>query len=70
MSGKQISFADDELTTLQKPTNSERFLAEMDALMPRHALIDLAKSCQSKCIMVGRTSRSLVTIPKNYPSLQ
>ena len=41
MGGKQLGFTDYELTTAKKRTKREKFLAEMDAVVPWHALIDL-----------------------------
>ena len=41
MGGKQLRFADYEQTTAKKRTNKEKFLAEMDQVVPRQALIDL-----------------------------
>ncbi len=41
MGGKQLGFADDEQTTAKKSTKKEKFLAEMDQVVPWQALIDL-----------------------------
>ena len=41
MGGKQLGFADYEQTTAQKRTKKEKFLAEMDQVVPWQALIDL-----------------------------
>ena len=41
MSGKQLGFSDFELTTAKKQTKPEKFLAEMDVVVPWQALIDL-----------------------------
>ena len=41
MGGKQLGFTDYELTTAKKRTMREKFLAEMEAVVPWQALIDL-----------------------------
>ena len=41
MAGKQLGFSDYELTTAKKQTKREKFLAEMEAVVPWQALIDL-----------------------------
>ena len=41
MGGKQLSFSDYELTTVKKQTKREKFLSEMDAVVPCAALIAL-----------------------------
>ena len=41
MGGKQLGFADYEQSTAKKRTKRERFLAEMEAVVPWKALIDL-----------------------------
>jgi transposase, IS5 family len=41
MGGKQLGFADFEQTTAKKRTKREKFLAEMDAVVPWGALIEL-----------------------------
>jgi IS5 family transposase len=41
MGGKQLGFGDYEQTTAKKRTRRERFLAEMEAVVPWKALIDL-----------------------------
>ena len=41
MGGKQLGFADYEQTTAKKRTKKEKFLAEMDQVVPWQALIDL-----------------------------
>ena len=40
MGGKQFGFGDDEQSTAKKRTRRERFLAEMEAVVPWSALID------------------------------
>jgi IS5 family transposase len=41
MGGKQLGFSDYEQTTAKKRTKREKFLAEMDAVVPWQALLDL-----------------------------
>ena len=41
MSGKQLGFADYEQSMARKRTKRERFLAQMEAVVPWKALIDL-----------------------------
>jgi IS5 family transposase len=41
MGGKQLGFGDYEQTTAKKRTKREKFLAEMDGMVPCHALIAL-----------------------------
>lgn len=41
MGGKQLGFSDYEQTTAKKQTMREKFLAEMEAVVPLKALIDL-----------------------------
>jgi IS5 family transposase len=41
MGGKQLGFGDYEQSTAKKRTKRERFLAEMETLVPWKALIDL-----------------------------
>ena len=41
MSGKRLGFSDYELTTAKKQTKLEKFLDEMEAVVPWQALIDL-----------------------------
>ena len=41
MGGKQLGFTDYELYTAKKRTKREKFLAEMEAVVPWQALIDL-----------------------------
>ncbi len=43
MGGKQLGFGDYEQTTAKKLTKRERFLAQMEAVVPWKALIDLIK---------------------------
>ena len=41
MGGKQLGFSDYELTTAKKQTKREKFLSEMDVVVPWQALIEL-----------------------------
>jgi IS5 family transposase len=41
MDGKQLGFSDYELTTAKKQTKREKFLSEMEVVVPWQALIDL-----------------------------
>ena len=41
MSGKQLGFSDYELATAKKQTKREKFLGEMEAMVPWQALIAL-----------------------------
>ena len=44
MGGKQLGFGDYEQSTAKKRTKRERFLSEMQAVVPWKALIDLIVS--------------------------
>jgi IS5 family transposase len=48
MSGKQLGFADYEQSMARKRTKRERFLAQMEAVVPWKALIDLIEPCYPK----------------------
>jgi IS5 family transposase len=48
MGGKQLGFTDYELTTAKKCTKREKFLAEMEAVVPWQALIDLIEPYHPK----------------------
>jgi transposase, IS5 family len=41
MGGKQLGFVDYELTTAKKQAKREKFLCEMEALLPWQPLIEL-----------------------------
>ena len=41
MGGKQLGFSDYELTTAKKQTKREKFLSEMEVVVPWQALLDL-----------------------------
>ena len=49
MDGKQLGFGDYERTTARKRTKRERFLAQMEALVPWKALIDLLTRWRPCC---------------------
>jgi IS5 family transposase len=53
MGGKQLGFGDYEQTTAKKRTKPEKFLAEMEAVVPWKALIDLIKPNYSKSSSKG-----------------
>ena len=53
MSGKQLGFSDYELTTAKKQTKREKFLAEMEAVVPWQALIDLIEPHYRKASKKG-----------------
>ena len=48
MGVKQLGFTDYELTTAKKRTKRKKFLAEMEAVVPWHALIDLIEPYNPK----------------------
>jgi IS5 family transposase len=63
MGGKQLGFADYELTTAKKRTKRENFLAEMEAVVPLQALIDLIEPHYPKASKKGgRPPYSLTTM--------
>ena len=41
MGGKQLGFSDYEITTAKKQTKQEKFLSEMEVVVPWQALIEL-----------------------------
>ena len=53
MGGKQLGFSDYELTTAKKQTKREKFLAEMEAVVPWQALIDLIEPHYHKASKKG-----------------
>jgi IS5 family transposase len=53
MGGKQLGFGDYEQSTAKKRTKRERFLAEMEAVVPWKALIDLIESHYPKTSSKG-----------------
>jgi IS5 family transposase len=48
MGGKQLGFSDYEQTTAKKQTKREKFLAEMEALVPWDALVALIEPIYPK----------------------
>ena len=53
MGGKQLGFSDYELTTAKKQTTREKFLSEMEAVVPWQALIDLIEPHYPKASKKG-----------------
>lgn len=53
MGGKQLGFSDYELTTTKKQTKREKFLAEMEAVVPWAALISLIEPHYPKASKKG-----------------
>ena len=53
MGSKQLGFSDYELSTAKKQTKRERFLAEMEAVVPWQALIDLIEPHYPKASKKG-----------------
>ena len=53
MGGKQLGFSDDELTTARKQTKREKFLAEMEVVVPWAALIALIEPHDPKASKKG-----------------
>ena len=63
MGGKQLGFSDYELTTAKKQTKREKFLAEMEAVVPWQALIDLIEPhCPKASKKGGRPPYPLTTM--------
>jgi len=63
MGGKQLGFSDSELTTAKKQTKREKFLSEMQAVVPWQALIDLIEPHDPKASNKGgRTAYPLATM--------
>lgn len=48
MGSKQLGFSDYELTTAKKQTKREKFLAEMEVVVPWTALIELIEPTTAK----------------------
>ncbi len=59
MGGKQFGFGDYEQTTAKKRTKRERFLAEMEAVVPWSALIDLIEPTYPKTSSKGGGARPI-----------
>jgi len=53
MGGKQLGFSDYEITTAKKQTKREKFLSEMEAVVPWQALIDLIEPHYPKASKKG-----------------
>ena len=53
MGGKQLGFTDYELTTAKKQTKREKFLSEMEAVVPWQALIELIEPYYPKTSKKG-----------------
>ena len=63
MGGKQLGFSDYEQTTAKKRTKKEKFLADMDQVVPWQPLIDLIEPIYPKVSSKGgRPSYPLVTM--------
>jgi IS5 family transposase len=63
MGGKQLGFTDYELTTAKKRTKREKFLSEMEAVVPWQALIDLIEPhCPKASKKGGRPPYPLATM--------
>ena len=56
MSGRQFGFSDYEQTTAKKRTNKEKFLAEMDQVVPWLPLLDLIEPVYQKVSSKGGLS--------------
>ena len=67
MGGKQLGFSDYELTTAKKQTKREKFLAEMEVVVPWQALIDLIEPHYPKSSKKGgRPPYPLATMLRIY----
>jgi len=67
MGGNQLGFMDYELTTAKKRTKREKFLTEMEAVVPWQALNDLIEPHYPKASKKGgRPPYPLVTILRIY----
>jgi IS5 family transposase len=53
MGGKQLGFSDYELTTAKKQTKREKFLSEMEVVVPWQALIELIEPHYPKASKKG-----------------
>ena len=66
MGGKQHGFSEYELTTANKQTKWEKFLSEMELVVPWQELIDLIEPCYPKTSKNGvRPSYPLATMLRN-----
>jgi len=59
MGGKQLGFSDYELTTAKKQTKREKFLSEMEVVVPWQALIDLIEPHYPKASKKGGRAAGL-----------
>ena len=67
MGGKQLGLGDYEQSTAKKRTKRERFLSELEAVVPRKALIDLIEPYYLKTSSKsGRPAYPLVTMLRIY----
>ena len=63
MASKQLGFSDYEQTTAKKRTKKEKFLAEMDQVVPWQPLLDLIEPyCPKTSIKGGRPPYPLATM--------
>jgi IS5 family transposase len=62
MGAKQFGFGDYEQSTAKKRTRRERFLAEMEAIVPWKALVDLIESYSKTSSKGGRQPYPLETM--------
>jgi IS5 family transposase len=53
MGGKQLGFSDYEITTAKKQTKREKFLSEMEVVVPWQALIELIEPHYPKASKKG-----------------
>ena len=56
MGAKQFGFGDYEQSTAKKRTRRERFLAEMEAVVPWKALVDLIEPHYPRTTSKGRSA--------------
>lgn len=63
MGGKQLGFGDYEQTTARKRTKRERFLAQMEAVVPWKALVDLIEPHYPKAGSKGEVGAFYWTVP-------
>jgi IS5 family transposase len=65
MGGKQLGFSDYEITTAKKQTKREKFLSEMEVVVPWQALIELIEPNYPKASQKGgRPPYPLATMPR------
>jgi len=64
MGGKQLGFSDYEITTAKKQTKREKFLSEMEVVVPWQDLLNLIEPHYPKTSMKGgRPPYALATMP-------